>query len=87
MAVVNRDMVLVTVMIMVVLQVSHGAVYKVGDSTGWTTIGNYDYKQWAATKTFHVGDIIRKSFPVYFLFLCGFVFCKYFSCFQNAKFP
>jgi hypothetical protein len=44
------------------LQVSHGAVYKVGDSAGWTTIGNVDYRQWAATKTFEVGDIIRKSF-------------------------
>lgn len=42
------------------LPVSYAAVYKVGDSAGWTTIGNIDYKQWAATKTFQVGDIIRK---------------------------
>lgn len=35
-----------------------GAVYKVGDSAGWTTIGNVDYKKWAATKTFNVGDVI-----------------------------
>lgn len=41
-------------------QVSLGAVYKVGDSAGWTTIGNINYKQWAAAKTFQVGDIIRK---------------------------
>ncbi|XP_047308334.1 mavicyanin-like [Impatiens glandulifera] len=34
-------------------------VYRVGDSAGWTTIGNVDYKLWAATKTFQVGDIIR----------------------------
>ena len=40
-------------------QVSVGAVYKVGDSAGWTTIGNVDYKQWAATKNFRVGDVIR----------------------------
>lgn len=68
------------------LQVSNGAVYKVGDSTGWTTIGNFDYKKWAATKTFQVGDTIRMcsssltpSFSVFFpsslccflpLFLC-----------------
>ena len=45
------------------LQLCHAAVYKVGDSAGWTTIGNIDYKQWAATKTFQVGDIIRK-FPL-----------------------
>ncbi|KAE8694859.1 Stellacyanin [Hibiscus syriacus] len=40
------------------LRFSHAAVYKVGDSAGWTTIGNIDYKQWAATKTFKLGDII-----------------------------
>ena len=45
------------------LQLCHAAVYKVGDSAGWTTIGNIDYKQWAATKSFQVGDIIRK-FPL-----------------------
>ncbi|TYH50111.1 hypothetical protein ES332_D10G181800v1 [Gossypium tomentosum] len=41
------------------LRLSLAAVYKVGDSAGWTTIGNIDYKQWAATKTFQVGDVIR----------------------------
>ncbi|WRX22381.1 Phytocyanin domain - like 10 [Theobroma cacao] len=45
------------------LQLSHAAVYKVGDSGGWTSIGNIDYKQWAATKTFQVGDIIRNQQP------------------------
>ncbi|XVF28884.1 hypothetical protein REPUB_Repub15cG0071300 [Reevesia pubescens] len=45
------------------LQLSHAAVYKVGDSAGWTTLGNIDYDQWSATKTFKVGDIIRK-FPL-----------------------
>ncbi|KAL3812643.1 hypothetical protein ACJIZ3_013911 [Penstemon smallii] len=40
------------------LQFSNGAVYKVGDSAGWTTIGNVDYKQWAVTKTFRIGDVI-----------------------------
>ncbi|KAH7573754.1 hypothetical protein ACOSP7_007600 [Xanthoceras sorbifolium] len=42
-----------------VLQISSAAVYKVGDSAGWTTIGNVDYKLWAATKTFQIGDIIH----------------------------
>lgn len=37
-----------------------GAVYKVGDSAGWTTIGNIDYKTWSATKTFQIGDTISK---------------------------
>ena len=45
------------------LQLSHAAVYKVGDSAGWTATGNIDYKQWAATKNFQVGDIICK-FPL-----------------------
>ncbi|KAK8693908.1 hypothetical protein V6N13_071475 [Hibiscus sabdariffa] len=36
--------------------VSLGAVHKVGDSTGWTSLGNIDYLKWASTKTFHVGD-------------------------------
>lgn len=45
------------------LQVSMGGVYKVGDSAGWTIAGSVDYRQWAAPKTFHVGDIICMSFP------------------------
>ncbi|XVF72405.1 hypothetical protein PTKIN_Ptkin12aG0118900 [Pterospermum kingtungense] len=36
--------------------VSLGAVHKVGDSTGWTSLGNIDYTKWASTNTFHVGD-------------------------------
>ncbi|KAK6122669.1 hypothetical protein DH2020_043585 [Rehmannia glutinosa] len=40
------------------VEVSDGAVYKVGDSAGWTTIGNVDYKQWAVNKNFQLGDII-----------------------------
>ncbi|GLU07543.1 hypothetical protein SLE2022_244980 [Rubroshorea leprosula] len=36
--------------------VSLGAVYKVGDSAGWTSIGNIDYKKWASSHNFHVGD-------------------------------
>ncbi|XVF21770.1 hypothetical protein REPUB_Repub12eG0118600 [Reevesia pubescens] len=40
------------------LGVTLGAVYKVGDSAGWTIMGNIDYSQWASTKSFHVGDSI-----------------------------
>ncbi|KAI3526745.1 hypothetical protein L1887_06007 [Cichorium endivia] len=35
-----------------------GEVYKVGGSAGWTNIGHVDYKTWASTKVFHVGDTI-----------------------------
>nr|VDD28244.1 unnamed protein product [Brassica oleracea] len=42
----------------VMLGLSKAAVYKVGDSAGWTTIANVDYKLWASTKTFHIGDTV-----------------------------
>ncbi|KAI3449638.1 hypothetical protein Pfo_006303 [Paulownia fortunei] len=35
-----------------------GSVYKVGDSAGWTIIGNVDYNNWASSKTFQVGDTL-----------------------------
>jgi len=44
--------------IVVMLRLSEAAVYKVGDSAGWTTIANVDYKLWASTKTFHIGDTV-----------------------------
>lgn len=37
---------------------SKAAVYKVGDSAGWTIVGHVDYRTWAAQKTFRVGDVI-----------------------------
>ncbi|CAA7399306.1 unnamed protein product [Spirodela intermedia] len=37
---------------------SAAALYKVGDSAGWTATGNVNYSAWASSKTFHVGDII-----------------------------
>ncbi|KAI4317791.1 hypothetical protein L6164_025634 [Bauhinia variegata] len=51
-------MVLLMMMAAVGVSVSEAAVYKVGDSAGWTTIGNVNYKNWAATKTFKLGDVI-----------------------------
>ncbi|KAK2648313.1 hypothetical protein Ddye_015802 [Dipteronia dyeriana] len=40
------------------LGVSMPAVYKVGDSAGWTMMGNVDYGKWASTKNFHSEDVI-----------------------------
>ncbi|XP_010546807.1 PREDICTED: mavicyanin [Tarenaya hassleriana] len=37
---------------------SQGAIHRVGDSAGWTTIGNVDYKLWASSKNFQIGDTI-----------------------------
>ncbi|KAK9282527.1 hypothetical protein L1049_005447 [Liquidambar formosana] len=45
-------------LIMALCGVSMAAVYKVGDSVGWTTEGPVDYKKWASSKTFRVGDIL-----------------------------
>lgn len=66
MALVMRAVALLTVMTLM-LELIHAAVYKVGDSAGWTASGNIDYKQWSATKTFQVGDVIRKLIPLPFL--------------------
>ncbi|ESQ32160.1 hypothetical protein EUTSA_v10004981mg [Eutrema salsugineum] len=46
------------VCMVVMLRLSEAAVYKVGESAGWTTIANVDYKLWASTKTFHIGDTV-----------------------------
>ena len=59
MALVKRAVALLTAMTLM-LELIHAAVYKVGGSAGWTASGNIDYKQWSATKTFQVGDVIRK---------------------------
>ena len=50
----------VLVIVMTIVKVSYAAVYKVGDSAGWTTLGTIDYRKWAATKNFQIGDTISK---------------------------
>ncbi|THG05227.1 hypothetical protein TEA_013672 [Camellia sinensis var. sinensis] len=67
------------------LQVSMAAVYKVGDSAGWTTIGNVDYKNWAATKTFHVGDLILFAYNPQFHNVMQVTHADYKAC--NATTP
>ncbi|XWS13617.1 hypothetical protein CRYUN_Cryun36dG0053200 [Craigia yunnanensis] len=67
------------------LQLSHAAVYKVGDSGGWTIIGNIDYKQWAATKTFQVGDIILFEYNAQFHNVMRITHPMYKTC--NASAP
>ncbi|XP_038689959.1 mavicyanin-like [Tripterygium wilfordii] len=43
-----------------------GAVYRVGDSAGWTAMGGVDYNNWASSKTFHVGDTIVFEYETMF---------------------
>ncbi|KVH93578.1 mavicyanin [Cynara cardunculus var. scolymus] len=62
-----------------------GAVYKVGDTAGWTTIGNVNYKQWAATKTFQLGDTIVFSYNKQFHNVMQVTHADYRSC--NASAP
>ncbi|KAJ7007545.1 hypothetical protein NC653_006550 [Populus alba x Populus x berolinensis] len=38
--------------------VSMAVVYQVGDSAGWTSMGQVDYQDWAANKIFHSGDTL-----------------------------
>ncbi|KAF5732518.1 Mavicyanin [Tripterygium wilfordii] len=37
---------------------SLGSVYNVGDSTGWSSLGSFDYNGWAASMNMQVGDSI-----------------------------
>ncbi|WOH12855.1 hypothetical protein DCAR_0832364 [Daucus carota subsp. sativus] len=67
------------------LQVSMGAVYKVGDSAGWTIAGSVDYRQWSAPKTFHVGDIILFQYNSQFHNVMQVHHAEYKSC--NASAP
>ncbi|KAH9624515.1 hypothetical protein KSS87_014014 [Heliosperma pusillum] len=55
----GQEMVVAAIaMMMFFASPAYAGVYKVGDSSGWTTIGNVDYKQWSATKTFRLGDVV-----------------------------
>ncbi|CAN0856688.1 unnamed protein product [Linum grandiflorum] len=64
---------------------AHGAVHKVGDSAGWTTIGSPDYKQWAATKSFQVGDIVQFEYSPQFHNVMRVTHAMYRAC--NASSP
>ncbi|KAJ6338124.1 hypothetical protein OIU76_007743 [Salix suchowensis] len=48
----------VSLLMMALCGVSMAAVYQCGDSAGWTSMGQVDYHDWAATKNFHVGDTL-----------------------------
>ncbi|KAK1380083.1 Phytocyanin domain-containing protein [Heracleum sosnowskyi] len=67
------------------LQVTIGAVYKVGDSAGWTIAGSVDYRKWSAAKTFHVGDTILFQYNSQFHNVMQVRHAEYKSC--NASAP
>ncbi|KAE8077013.1 hypothetical protein FH972_015622 [Carpinus fangiana] len=70
----------VVLVAMAVVHLSNAAVYKVGDSAGWTTIGNVDYKQWAAPKNFQLGDVIRFEYNAQFHNVMRVTHAMYKSC-------
>ncbi|OMO61196.1 Plastocyanin-like protein [Corchorus capsularis] len=72
----------VVALVFLMAMAAHAAVYKVGDSAGWTTIGNVDYKQWSATKSFQIGDVISNSLGFFHFFVLAFRV----QCFDNAVF-
>ncbi|KAG4987322.1 hypothetical protein AAZX31_11G005300 [Glycine max] len=75
----------VVFLMMTAFQVSNSAVHKVGDSAGWTIIGNIDYKKWAATKNFQVGDTIIFEYNAKFHNVMRVTHGMYKSC--NASSP
>ena len=75
----------VVFLMMTAFQVSNSAVHKVGDSAGWTIIGNIDYKKWAATKNFQVGDTIIFEYNAKFHNVMRVTHAMYKSC--NASSP
>ncbi|XP_066333263.1 blue copper protein-like [Miscanthus floridulus] len=42
---------------------SSAVVYKVGDTSGWTILGNVNYTDWTSKKNFRVGDTIEFTYP------------------------
>ncbi|PIA44864.1 hypothetical protein AQUCO_01700440v1 [Aquilegia coerulea] len=60
MAFVNKSVVFFMLLAVLHVSMATATVYKVGDSAGWTVVKeNKDYyKNWAASKTFKVGDEI-----------------------------
>lgn len=39
---------------------SSAVIYKVGDTSGWTILGNVNYTDWTSKQNFRVGDTIGK---------------------------
>ncbi|KAJ6719201.1 hypothetical protein OIU79_006956 [Salix purpurea] len=83
MALVKRAVALLTAMTLM-LELIHAAVYKVGDSAGWTTSGTVDYKQWSATKTFQVGDVIIFEYNAQFHNVMRVTHAMYRACNTSA---
>nr|GFC11111.1 mavicyanin-like [Tanacetum cinerariifolium] len=67
------------------VEANGGEVYLVGEGRGWTSIGHIDYKTWAATKHFQVGDSIVFRYAKKFHNVVRISYENYKSC--NATNP
>ncbi|KAJ4769400.1 Early nodulin-like protein 1 [Rhynchospora pubera] len=54
----RMNMVVALVVLLGLAGTSTGAVYKVGDSAGWTIMGNVNYDKWVSKKEFLVNDVV-----------------------------
>ncbi|KAJ3687061.1 hypothetical protein LUZ61_016225 [Rhynchospora tenuis] len=81
----RMDMLVALVVLLGLVGTSTGAVYKVGDSAGWTTIGNVNYGLWASKNKFHAGDFALFTYNKNFHNLLEVSKADYQSC--NAASP
>ncbi|KAK3193786.1 hypothetical protein Dsin_025096 [Dipteronia sinensis] len=61
-----KNIAVVFLMTISLFGVSMAAVYNVGDSAGWTSMGAVDYQKWADHKDFHVGDTLVFKYSIQF---------------------
>ncbi|KAF7153847.1 hypothetical protein RHSIM_Rhsim01G0274500 [Rhododendron simsii] len=64
-----------------------GEVYKVGEANGWTNTAQFNYKAWAATKTFHVGDTILFQYKKQFQNVVRVTHKNFNSCNATTPYP
>ncbi|KAL3641996.1 hypothetical protein CASFOL_012811 [Castilleja foliolosa] len=76
----NLTVKLVLMMLVSLIKLSDGAVHNVGETAGWTIVGNVDYKNWAVSKTFHLGDTIVFNYKKEFHNVVRVTHAEYKSC-------
>ncbi|WRX07790.1 Phytocyanin domain - like 1 [Theobroma cacao] len=64
---------------------SMGAVHQVGDFGGWNIVAPVGYQKWAATRNYHVGDVVVFKYNKLFHNVLRVTHQNFKSC--NATFP
>ncbi|KAI3829681.1 hypothetical protein L1987_03809 [Smallanthus sonchifolius] len=78
-------MMMLAVVMAVITAAMGGEVYMVGDDEGWTSVGQVDYKSWASTKLFRVGDTIVFQYAKIFHDVARVSYTDFLTC--NATSP